>query len=48
MYHDSAKEIVQTADELLVEIARHPADASRRQGVAPKPPAPASSPSPRP
>jgi hypothetical protein len=43
MYRDSAKEIVQAADEELAEIARLGGDVSRRQGVRPAP-----SPSPNP
>jgi hypothetical protein len=43
MYRQSAKEIVQAADEQLAEIARLSSDVSRRQGVRPAP-----SPSPQP
>jgi hypothetical protein len=37
MYRASAKEIVQTADELLAEIARHVTEVPRRQGAEPSP-----------
>jgi len=43
MYRESAKEIVQAADEQLAEIGRLGTDVSRRQGVRPAP-----SPSPQP